>query len=140
MKNIVDKLLSRGSQSLSDAELLALVVGDAALGEALMKDCGGSLARLAGQDVARLRMMEGLGLRRAVRVAAVIELGRRAAAESAGQKSDISTSDDVDALFRPLLVGLQHEECWVVYIQLLDHLIIARGGNFSFRREGLIHF
>ena len=128
---------------------------------------------------------------------------RRAAAESAGQKSDISTSDDVDALFRPLLVGLQHEECWVVYltasnriierqqvsrggvqgkraiellatrlvlvhnhpsgtaepsaqdkqlteriaaaaslfdIQLLDHLIIARGGNFSFRREGLIHF
>lgn len=212
MKNIVNKLLSRGSQSLSDAELLALVVGDAALGEALMKDCGGSLARLAGQDVARLRMMEGLGLRRAVRVAAVIELGRRAAAESAGQKSDISTSDDVDALFRPLLVGLQHEECWVVYltasnriierqqvsrggvqgtvvdsrlivkraiellatrlvlvhnhpsgtaepsaqdkqlteriaaaaslfdIQLLDHLIIARGGNFSFRREGLIHF
>ncbi len=49
MKNIVDKLLSRGSQSLSDAELLALVVGDAALGEALMKDCGGSLARLAGR-------------------------------------------------------------------------------------------
>lgn len=210
MNRIADKAALRGMKSLSDEELLTLLVEDEQLARTLLSTCGGSPARLAGEPETRLRMIGGLGLRRARQLLAAAEWGRRVASE--GVESDfVTTSDDVVRLFRPQLEGLSHEECWVVYltssnriierqrvsqggvtatvvdhrliikralellatrfilihnhpsgtpeaspqdktltdkvvraaalfdIRLLDHVIIARDGNFSFQASGLLH-
>lgn len=197
-------------ESLSDRELLAVLVDDEQLAEALLASSDGSLARLAEVDAARLRMIGGLGLRRTQLLLSAAEFGRRIASSQAQEVDSISTSEDVVRLFRPQIEKLPHEECWAIYltasnriverqrvsqggvqstvvdhrliikralellstklilihnhpsgsaeaspqdkvltervvqaaalfdIQLLDHIIIAREGDFSFRREGLL--
>ena len=210
MQDIRNKMSSRGVEALDDRELLALLVEDEQLADVLLSTYGGSLSRLSSEMEARLRMVGGLGLKRARLLLVAAEFGRRVAASGAGESDFIATSDDVVRLFRPQLNRLTHEECWAIYltssnriierqrvsqggvtgtvvdhrliikralellatqlilihnhpsgtpaasaqdkvlteriaqaaalfdIRLLDHLIIARDGDFSFRREGLI--
>lgn len=132
MKNIVDKLLSRGAGSLTDTELVALLTEDHGLAEALLTACGGTLAGVAETRIERLRMIEGLGLRRAQRIAAAVEVGRRAAAQATDKVDSIRTSADVDALFRPRMEALTREECWAVYLtssnRIIDRLRVSQGG------------
>ena len=132
MKEIADKMLARGAEALSDCELLALLTGDDLTAEALLSASGGSLVRLAAEDMARLRMVGGLGLRRAQLLAAAVELGRRVAASRAQEADSITTSDDVVRLFRPQLERLTHEECWAVYLtasnRILERQRVSQGG------------
>lgn len=132
MDALVDKMASRGVGALSDEELLTLLTGDAQLAGALLADCGGSLQRLAGGEVARLRMIGGMGLRRARLLCAAAEFGRRVMLEQAREADVISGSDDVVRLFRPLLEGLAHEECWVVYLTSSNRIVerqrVSQGG------------
>ena len=216
MKNLHDKLMSRGAVSLSDAELLAILVESAtdqrdpkAVAEGLLTSCG-SLAGVARSELSRLRMVEGIGLKRAERMVVAAEFGRRIARATTSDVECIKTDDDVARLMRPIFEGMQHEECWVLYltssnrlierqrvsqggvqatvvdhrlivkralellatqlimvhnhpsgvaepsladkeltkkvksaaalfdIRMLDHIIISREGNFSFRREGIL--
>jgi len=65
MKNILDKMASRGVEALSDRELLALLTDDEQLAEVVLSAYDGSLARIGDQPEARLRMVGGLGLKRA---------------------------------------------------------------------------
>ena len=122
MKTITDKMTARGVESLSDAELLAVLTDDEQTAGALLAACGGALARIASEDAARLRMVGGLGLRRARLLLAAAEFGRRVAA----------SSDDVVALFRPQLETLAYEECWAVYLTSSNRIIerqrISQGG------------
>ena len=94
--------------------------------------CGGALARIASEDAARLRMVGGLGLRRARLLLAAAEFGRRVAASRAAEADVIATSDDVVALFRPQLETLAYEECWAVYLTSSNRIIerqrISQGG------------
>ena len=121
MKTITDKMTARGVESLSDAELLAVLTDDEQTAGALLAACGGALARIASEDAARLRMVGGLGLRRA-----------RLAASRAAEADVIATSDDVVALFRPQLETLAYEECWAVYLTSSNRIIerqrISQGG------------
>lgn len=132
MKNIYDKLASRGAGALSDKELLAVLTDDLRMAETLFDAAGGSLARLASEDLARLRMLGGLGLQRARLVCAAAEFGRRVAASQAqGLDSLVSTMDAVK-LFRPQLEKLDHEECWALYLnasnRILDRRRVSQGG------------
>lgn len=124
--------MSRGSAALTDSELLALLLEDDALAVALLDSVGGSLATFATEDLSRLRMREGLGLRRAQRLILAVELGRRIAMESAQQVVSIATSDDVVALFGAQLEHLQHEECWAIYLtasnRILERQQVSSGG------------
>ena len=210
MKQIADKMAARGVAALDDRELLALLFDDEQSADALWQASGESLERLARTELPRLRMLGGLGLRRARLLLAAAEYGRRVAEAQSAAAEVIATSDDVVRLFRPRLERLDHEECWVVYltssnriierqrvsqggvqgtvvdhrlivkralellatqlilvhnhpsgaaeaspqdrvlteriaraaalfdIRLLDHLIVAREGDFSFLREGLL--
>ena len=210
MKQIADKMAARGVAALDDRELLALLLEDEQAADALWQASGESLERLARTELPRLRMLGGLGLRRARLLLAAAEYGRRVAEAQSAAAEVIATSDDVVRLFRPRLERLDHEECWVVYltssnriierqrvsqggvqgtvvdhrlivkralellatqlilvhnhpsgaaeaspqdrvlteriaraaalfdIRLLDHLIVAREGDFSFLREGLL--
>ena len=131
MKTITDKMAARGAESLSDAELLAVLTDDEQTAGALLAACGGALARIA-EDAARLRMVGGLGLRRARLLLAAAEFGRRVAASRAAEADVIATSDDVVALFRPQLETLAYEECWAVYLTSSNRIIerqrISQGG------------
>lgn len=122
----------RGAEVLSDVELLTLLLEDSAAAEALIVACGGSLARLCMEDESRLRMIGGLGLRRARQLLTAAELGRRVAMSRVAGAEVISTSDDVVRLFRPQLEGLLHEECWAVYLTASNRIIerqrISQGG------------
>lgn len=131
-KNIADKIASRGAVKLTDAELLTFVTGDEQLAKALLKACGNSLARLAFESEARLRMIGGMGLQRARMLLAWAEFGRRVALTRAARADVIFTSDDAVKLFRPLLRHLTHEECWAVHLsssnRVLDYQPISSGG------------
>lgn len=130
--SVADKMAARGVGALSDRELLTLLTGDETLAEALLAASGGSLARLAAEDTARLRMIGGLGLRRARLLAAAAEYGRRVALARADEADVIRESGDVVRLFRQQLEGLSYEECWAVYLTASNRIIerqrISQGG------------
>lgn len=139
MKRLLDKLAARGPAALDDAELLALLLGEGSeykpaemLSKRLLEHYNGSLARLGRDALPRLRMVEGVGLRRATRIAAAAELGRRILTLQAAEKTSIQTSDDVIQLFRPELELLQHEECWALYLSSSNRIIerqrVSQGG------------
>lgn len=139
MKNLTDKILSRGAEVLSDAELLSLLVAESLgddqaleLGRELVKESGDSLLGVAEQDIARLRMMSGLGKLRAMRIKAASEMGRRVAQARATSQSVIASDSDVVRLMEPQLGTLQHEECWALYLassgRVLERMRISQGG------------
>ena len=132
MKTIADKMAARGVDALTDRELLSLLTEDEQSAEALLAAYGGSLARVGSEEAARLRMIGGLGLRRARMLLAAAELGRRITAARAAETDVVSSSDDVVRLFRPQLETLSHEECWAVYLtssnRIIERKLVSRGG------------
>lgn len=131
MKSIRDKIAVRGVGELSDAELLAVVIEDETLAEKIISECG-SLSGIVRTELPRLRMIEGLGLRRAEKIAASAELGRRLAAAEAQNVDSIATSDDIVRIFRPIVEGLSHEECWVLFLtnsnRIIERQRVSQGG------------
>lgn len=131
MKSIRDKIAVRGVGELSDAELLAVVIEDETLAEKIISECG-SLSGIVRTELPRLRMVEGLGLRRAEKIAASAELGRRLAAAEAQNVDSIATSDDIVRIFRPIVEGLSHEECWVLFLtnsnRIIERQRVSQGG------------
>ena len=107
MENIRNKMASRGVEALDDRELLALLIEDKALAELLLTTYGGSLARLAGEAEARLRMVGGLGLKRARMLRLAAEFGRRVAVSGAEDADFIATSDEA------FLVMLVSDMSWL---------------------------
>lgn len=132
MTEIADKMAVRGVESLTDRELLTALVEDGRLAGALLDAYGGSLARMADEAEARLRMVGGLGLRRARLLRVAAEFGRRVTAGRAAAVDTVATSEDVVRLFRPQLERLAHEECWVIYLTASNRIIerqrVSQGG------------
>lgn len=139
MKNIIDKMRSRGVESLDDDELVTLVVAESATDEEAMSiarnaltEHDNSMSRLAGLDMARLRMVSGMGRRRAERLKLAAELGRRVALSEAPTADKIDNDSDVVRLMQPLIGGLKHEECWVLYLtssnRVIERMRISQGG------------
>lgn len=128
-----DKIALHGAESLTDKELLTLLTGDETIAELLLTEVGGSIDRLGRLNLSRLRMIGGLGLRRAQLLLAATEYGRRTAAKQPVDADVvIRQSNDIVRLFRPQLEGLAHEECWAVYLTASNRIIerqrISQGG------------
>ena len=139
MKNITDKLQSRGAQALTDEELVAVTLAEnpnddsaCAMAEEVLKTAGGSLVRLAEVDFARLRMTAGMGRMRALKLLATMELGRRVAVAEASVQEKVLSDSDVVRIMEPVLGCLQYEECWALYLassgKVLDRVRISQGG------------
>lgn len=129
MKNLHDRLRSRGASALTDEELLALLIeaeGDnrdpQSVARQLIAACG-SIAEIAHTELSRLRMTEGLGLRRAERLTVAAEFGRRVARATARDVECITSDGDVAQLMRPIFDGLSHEECWALYLTSSNRII-----------------
>lgn len=139
MKNIVDKLCSRGAESLTNEELLTLIVAEDSGDERskdvaceLLRSAAGSLQRLAATDIMRLRMVAGLGLRRAMRIKAAAEFGRRVEVAEAAQQDVVKSDSDVVRIMEPVVGNLSHEECWALYLassgKVIERQRISQGG------------
>ena len=133
MDSLNDKIALLGAEALTDKELLTILTEDETIAEALLTAAGGSSAKLSQFDLSRLRMIGGLGLRRARLLAAATEYGRRAAINQAADANDvIRERKDIVRLFRPQLESLSHEECWAVYLTASNRIIerqrISQGG------------
>ncbi len=124
MDSAMKKLETSGASALSNAELVSVVLGDdLECANRLLEGCAGSLVRLATADYFALRSIDGVGGKRACRVAAAVELGRRCAVERAEEQIVVTSSQDVIRLFRPRVLTLQHEECWVLYLNGSSRII-----------------
>lgn len=139
MRNIADKLSLRGAAALSDEELVAAVIAESpsddaavATARAVVAECGGRLAGVAACDLARLRMVAGLGKAKALRLKAAVEIGSRVAQSSAAAHDVIASDKDVVRIMEPVIGALQHEECWVLYLassgRVLERMRISQGG------------
>ena len=129
-REVREKLVSRGVQSLSDRELLSIILGEGSAGYSAVETAGrildaydGSLPAMARADMTRLRMTEGIGVKRAAVLTAVFELAGRLHRQEAAAPASIRTKDDVTALFAPLLARLPHEEMWALYLSSANGVI-----------------
>ena len=126
-----ERLLKYGVQSLSDVELLAILLRTGTsrlnaveLARHLLKESDGKIAGIAAMSTERLTSMEGLGPAKAAALAAGFELGRRCAQESINTKrKSVSSPSNVYKLMGPHLRTIDHEECWVLYLNRINHLI-----------------
>lgn len=134
-KIIRERALVSGAEVLSDRELLLLLMDDASPAEvdAALERLGG-LSGVCKADMRELRKCEGVGMYGAVRLAASVELGRRAAELQSEQVEFVTSSNDVVRMFASL-GGLRHEEFWVVYLnsagRVLERQRISQGGVCS---------
>lgn len=135
---IRDKIATRGIASLDDAELLAVVMGEDTSSPAAADSARSLLERyptlseISREETARLRMVAGLGLKRAERIAAAIEFGHRLRSAEADSIRTVESSDDIRRIFTPILGNLRHEESWAVYLtasnRIIDRCRIGQGG------------
>jgi DNA repair protein RadC len=138
-----EKMLARGAGSLSDGELLAVLLRSgnrdcSALDLALqlLDLADGRLSALFNLPQDRMLSLPGVGPGKAASVLAAFELGRRFLQESSTVvKSPVLTARRVHELMLPQLKGLQHEECWVLFLNdhqyLVGKLRISSGGGNS---------
>ena len=118
-----ERLKAHGAHALSSAELLAIVVGAGTVGRSalslaheVLSWADGSLRRIAGQPVAALTKLAGIGSARAITVHAALELGRRAAIEEREDGAPLRSPRDVFAVFAPRLEDLPVEEFHVAVL------------------------
>lgn len=134
-----EKLLQKGINSLSDAELLAILLGSGSRSESavdlskkILARTGHSLSELGKLSIKQLKEFKGIGEAKAVTIVAALELGRRRRTEDALEKKKISSSNSVFELMQPIIGDLPHEEFWVVYLnnsnKVIDRFQLSKGG------------
>jgi DNA repair protein RadC len=134
-----EKLIAKGMSSLSDTELLAILISSGTrnksavdLGRELLGLAGNNLNSLGKLSVAELRKIRGIGPARAVIISAALELGRRRKLAELPEVSQIKCSKDVADIFQPVLSDLVHEEFWVLFLnrsnRVTGKMKISQGG------------
>jgi DNA repair protein RadC len=134
-----EKLLKKGIGSLTDAELIAILIGSGVRNESaleisrkILTGISNNLNELAKLSIHDLRRTKGIGIARAISIVAALELGRRRKIEEVIQRGKISGSRDVFDLFLPILGDLPHEEFWVLFLNrsnlIIDKSKISQGG------------
>ncbi len=134
-----EKLLQKGKMALSDAELIAILIGSGsrdesavALGQRILAFASNSLNELGRLSVEDLMKFKGVGEAKAITIVAALELGRRRRAEAALQRKKIASSASAFELVRPMLGDLPHEEFWVVHLNNANKVLgtqqLSKGG------------
>lgn len=134
-----EKLLLKGNTSLSNAELLAILIGSGskdesavALAKRMLLSTGANINKLAKLSVLDLQKFKGIGQAKAVAIAAALELGRRRRLEIALETPKVTSSKSVFELMQPIIGDLRYEEFWVVYLNNSNKVIVyeqlSKGG------------
>lgn len=134
-----EKLVSKGRQSLSDAELLAILLGSGnknetavQLAQRILNSHQNSINHLAKLQLNDLKKFKGVGEAKAVTIAAALEIGRRRTDESLEEKIKITSSKHAYDILKSKLSDLPHEEFWILFLNRSNSLIkaecISKGG------------
>jgi DNA repair protein RadC len=134
-----EKLLARGTESLSDAELLAILIGSGTrdrsaveLAREILNSAGNNLHELGKLSVSDLVNFKGMGKVKALHILSALELGRRRNRTEANTRQKITSSKDAFQFFQTMLMDLPHEEFWVLILnrsnQVIDKVKISQGG------------
>lgn len=137
-----EKMMLHGPGALSNAELLAILIGsgnteDSAveLMRKVLDDCRNSLSELGKRSVDDLCAYKGIGPAKAITILAASELGKRRKDEGPSDHLRVRCSQDIFLYFHPLMCDLPVEECWVMLLnqasRLIDALRISQGGLAS---------
>ena len=125
-----EKLLSKGKNTLSDAELIAILIGsgnreESAVGLAkrILTFTSNNLNQLGKLSVNDLTQFKGIGGAKAISIITALELGRRRRLEEALERPKISSSKAVFDIMQPILGELNHEEFWVLYLNNSNKII-----------------
>jgi len=118
-----EKLLNKGKVSLSDAELIAILIGSGnreesavELSKKILSSIDNSLNELGKLKVNDLTKFKGIGEAKAISIITALELGRRRRLEEALEKPKISSSRSVFDVMQPIIGELQHEEFWIIFL------------------------
>lgn len=134
-----EKLMRLGAEALSDAELLAILVGSGSTKETaveLMKrvlsECDNNLNTLGKMTIGELCKYNGIGEAKAITIIAACELGKRRQHEKVKERKKITTSKDIYEYMHPMMQDLSTEEAWVLLMnqnfKLIKSARISRGG------------
>jgi DNA repair protein RadC len=134
-----EKLLLKGKSSLSDAELIAILLGTGTstfsavdLGKAILNSSNNNLHTLASQTLNDLTKVKGIGEAKAITIIAAMELGRRRKDLDVHEKPKIAGSRDVYELLKSDLLDIPHEEFWILLLNRANRVSkkiqISQGG------------
>lgn len=134
-----EKLMLKGKIALSDAELLAILIGSGSRNESAVDLCKRILAsnennlnQLGKQSIQQLLQFKGIGEAKAITIIAALELGKRRRLEEAKQLTQIKSSKDVFEHMQPLIGDLQNEEFWVLLLnnsnKIIQKIQLSKGG------------
>ncbi len=134
-----EKMIRKGISTLSDAELLAIIISSGTrkksavdLGRELLGSVSNNLNSLGKLSVSDLLKFRGIGPARAVTISAALELGRRRNSAELPDAVQIRCSKDAADIFFPILADLPHEEFWILFLnrsnRVIDRMKISQGG------------
>ncbi len=134
-----EKMLLKGKKALSDAELIAILIGSGNrqesavdLSKRILASVNNNLNELASLSISDLMKFKGIGEAKAISISTAITLGRRTQLENALVKPIIKSSQAVFNIMQPQIGNLKHEEFWVLYLNNSNKIIktepLTKGG------------
>lgn len=134
-----EKLMLKGKSALSDAELIAILIGSGSRNESavdlskrILASVDNNLNSLGKLSVSQLMHFKGIGEAKAISIIAALELGRRRRAEEAVKLIKITSSKMIFEIMQPIIGELPHEEFWILYLNNSNKVIsksqLSKGG------------
>ena len=134
-----EKLRDKGPQALSNAELLAILIGSGTPGisavelmQQILTGCNNNLNTLGKMTIPQLMDYKGLGEAKAISILAACELGKRRQMEAPEERPDLGTATRIYNHMHPIMQDLDVEEFWVLFLnqnyRLIKKIRISHGG------------
>ncbi|PIQ47484.1 MAG: hypothetical protein COW03_15010 [Cytophagales bacterium CG12_big_fil_rev_8_21_14_0_65_40_12] len=134
-----EKLLLKGKGVLSDAELVAILIGSGSrdlsavdLSKLILSHVGNDLNQLAKLSVSELQKFKGIGEAKAISIVSALELGRRRKITETAKTPQITSSKDAYELMKPELLDQPIEQFWIITLKrnnaVIQKRIISTGG------------
>lgn len=125
-----EKFLLKGKNAVSDAELLAIIMGSGSRNESavelarrILDSVGNNFHELSKLSLQDLMKFKGVGEAKAISIATALEIGRRRASQEVPERKEIGKSLDAYEIFRPYLSDLNTEEFWAIFLNQKNKVI-----------------
>jgi DNA repair protein RadC len=136
----IEKMQLKGKNSLSDAELVAILIGSGSgnrsavdVARELLNLCNGDLYELGKLRMPQLCTVKGVGIFKAAKLLAALELGRRRKESGVGKRTKVTSSADSYHLMKAFYSDLEHEEFYIILLNRASEVIgirqISKGGT-----------
>ena len=134
-----EKMEAQGAESLTNAELLAILIGSGSTKESavelmkrLLSDCKNNLNTLGKMTIHELCLYNGIGKAKAISILAACELGKRRQMENPAERPDLGTATRIYNHMHPIMQDLDVEEFWILLLnqhyRLIKKVRISHGG------------